>query len=151
MVIAPMKRRWIPLLLLVASAGILPASGQAWTSDFDRAVAMAADTDKPVMVLFTGSDWCGFCQRLEATVLSTQAFQDFAGEHLILMVADFPRKKLPEKIAYQNERLQRKYGINAFPTVVILDKEEQVLGRIRGYGGWSAESYINRIRAAIEG
>ena len=85
---------------------------------------------------FTGSDWCGWCVRLEKEVFSQPEFKDYASKNLVLLELDFPRRKeLSAEMMEQNQRLAMKYQIQGFPTIVVLDssgKEIAQLGYVRG-------------------
>ena len=89
--------------------------------DADSAFSAAANADKPLLLLFTGSDWCPNCLRLDRTILSTEVFEDFAHDRLILLTADFPqRKRQASELKSQNEALAHKYNPSGlFPTIVL--------------------------------
>jgi len=117
----------------------------AWTTDFQAALARAKKEKKYVVADFTGSDWCGWCVRLKEEVFDTPEFHAWAKDNVVLLELDFPRKKkLPEALQTQNEKLQERFKIEGFPTVVFLDGSGKELGR-GGYveGGpakWIAEA-----------
>ena len=70
------------------------------------------------MLFFTGSDWCGWCIRLQKEVLKTPEFNKWANENVILVELDFPRRTAqPDMIKTQNNELQQVFGIQGFPTV----------------------------------
>lgn len=147
------------LLLLVAGCGPSeePTGEQAgvegeaqWSEDYPAALARAQESDRPMFVLFTGSDWCPPCMQLEKNVFSSPVFAEFAEENLTLMKADFPRGKQDEAIAKQNAGLQRQYPIQGFPTVLLLNPQDgKVIFARSGYGGVTAEEYVEEIRAAL--
>ena len=110
---------------------------KGWTEDLDLAMKYAARTKRPIVLDFTGSDWCGWCIRLHDEVFSKKAFKDYADKNLVLVTIDFPRsKKLPAEIKQRNSKLSQKYGVRGFPTIVILDstgkKELGRTGYVRG-------------------
>jgi protein disulfide-isomerase len=120
-----------------------------WLSDFDRARAMAEEEGVPILINFSGSDWCGWCMRLEDEVFTQQPFLDFAEESLILFVADFPRQKqLPEKTAIQNQNLARKFGIRGLPTILLVNAEGEEIART-GYQRGGAETYVRHLKTLI--
>lgn len=113
---------------------------QIWMTDFKQAQQLSLDTGKPLLVNFTGSDWCGWCIKLKKEVFSKADFQSWASEEVILVELDFPRRKrISAELRVQNEGLAREYGIRGFPTVLLLDGKGKVLGKT-GYvpGGPSA-------------
>lgn len=113
-------------------------SGSEWQTDYEQALAAAKAGNKCVLLDFTGSDWCGPCIQMNKVVFSKAAFLTYAEKNLILVEVDYPqRKKLPEKVTKQNERLLHEYGIDnsGFPTVILLSPEGKILGQLEGYAG----------------
>lgn len=111
------------------SLGTAHAADGTWLTDFEKAKATASEEGKPILVDFTGSDWCGWCIRLDKEVFSKQEFKDYADENVVLFVADFPRNKpQSEEIIRQNRDLQYKYGVRGFPTVLLMDNEGEIIG-----------------------
>ena len=118
-----------------------------WSTDWPAVTAQAREADKPILLLFTGSDWCTYCIRLEENVFDTVAFKDFAEDDVLLYKADFPRRKeLPAKVERQNNALQETYPFRGFPTVFVLSPEGEVLGQMGGYGGSSPADYIAELK-----
>lgn len=95
---------------------------------FSPASAAADSSDRPVLLVFSGSDWCQPCIRFEKQVLSDAAFRQFAETRLDVVKADFPqRKKLPPEIIRENERLAERYNPEGgFPHVVLLRADRSV-------------------------
>ena len=114
--------------LASASAAELP-----WMTDLPKAQAKAKEEKKLVMLDFTGSDWCGWCIKLNKEVFSTPDFAEYAKKNLVLVEVDFPRaKKLSEEQKKANEALQTKYAIEGYPTIIVLDGEGKKVGQL-GY------------------
>ena len=113
-----MKTNDIRKLALAVASCAVAAAGFALTGfdpDYDAARARAKAGGKPVFVLFTGSDWCPYCVKLEKEVLSQPEFLDVATNEYELVVLDFPQKKqLPKKRQKRNRELQRKFGVRGF-------------------------------------
>ena len=125
------------LLALFATVMLLCSTSQAaeegWLTDYNDALAQAKKENKNLMVLFTGSDWCIWCKRLQADVLTKDEFKDFAKENLILLALDFPRENKPSKeVQAERRALAEKYQIEGYPTLVLLTPEEKDFGRM-GY------------------
>lgn len=111
-------------------------------TDFEAAQAKAAAEQKPMLLDFTGSDWCGWCIKLDKEVFSQEAFQNYAAEALVLVELDFPRgKDQSAKLKAQNKALAEKYGIRGFPTILILSPEGELIEKT-GYRRGGAESYV---------
>ncbi|MFU8847383.1 MAG: thioredoxin family protein [Opitutales bacterium] len=123
----------------------------AWMTDLEAAKAIAKAENKPMLVDFTGSDWCMWCIRLDEEVFSKQAFKDFAKENLILVEIDFPRKKTQsDELKEKNQALAQKYGIRGFPTILILDAEGKVIERT-GYRRGGPEKYVEHLQGILAG
>ena len=136
--------KFLKTVLMVAVL-IIPgtvSASEGWLTDFNKAKAEAAKRNLPILVDFSGSDWCGWCMKLDKEVFSTKAFKDYAKDNFVLLLIDLPRAKpMPQKVREQNNMLARMYGVRGFPTVLILDKDGNVLART-GYQRGGAEAYI---------
>lgn len=99
------------------------ASAKAgWLVDLDEAYAQSVKTGKPIMANFTGSDWCGWCKKLDADVFSKPEFQEWASKNVILLELDFPRRfQIPQKNQSQNAGMQQALRVTGYPTVWLLD------------------------------
>jgi len=99
---------------------------EGWLDDLQAALDKGKKEKKPVLALFTGSDWCPPCQKLEKNVLLQPAFKSFAEKHLVLLFVDSPQKtKLDEKVQKQNDALSKKFSVEGVPTVIILSPDGQ--------------------------
>ena len=117
-----------------------------WTTDALAALAKARSENKMVLMNFTGSDWCGWCIKLDKEVFSTSAFAWYARENLVLLKVDFPRtRQLPASEALQNETLARKYAINGFPTLVVLRPDGTEKGRL-GYVPGGPKAWLSELK-----
>lgn len=95
-----------------------------WHTDVKEAITISNKEKKPLLMFFTGSDWCGWCIRLQNEVLKTPEFVKWANENVILVELDYPRRtaQTPE-IKNQNAELQQAFGIQGFPTVYFTSAE----------------------------
>ncbi len=106
------------------------AENEGWLVNLDEAYALSKETNKPIMANFTGSDWCGWCKRLTASVFSKKEFQKWADEHVVLLELDYPRrKKLPAEIQQQNAGLQQAFSIRGYPSVWVFDLDKDDSGK----------------------
>src|SRR6188508_993576 len=101
-----------------------PKSELKWYTDVKEAIKVSNKEKKPLLMFFTGSDWCGWCIRLQNEVLKTPEFQKWANENVILVELDYPRRtaQTPE-VKNQNAELQQAFGIQGFPTVYFTSAE----------------------------
>jgi len=96
--------------------------GLTWYTDINKAYELSKKMKKPVFGFFTGSDWCGWCHRLEANVFDKPGFQEWAKKNVILLELDFPRnKQQPEELVKQNQGLQQLFQVQGYPTVWLFD------------------------------
>lgn len=145
-----MLRHWIVGSAIVALAASGAAAASGWDEDYDKALERAAKEGKYVLVDFSGSDWCGWCIKLDQEVFSKQAFKDYAKENLVLVLLDFPRQKSQSKsVQERNQALMRKYGVRGFPTVLVLNPKGEVAGRT-GYKPGGPEAYVKHLKEIIE-
>lgn len=103
------------------------AENPGWLVNLEEAYSLSKKTGKPIMANFTGSDWCGWCKRLTASVFSKPEFQTWAEKNVVLLELDFPRKKtLPADIQAQNNNLAQAFQVSGYPTVWVfrLNKDE---------------------------
>jgi len=150
-----MKRHITLIAIICAVTALATVYAQedatAWLTDFNKAKKEASEKKMPILADFSGSDWCGWCKKLDNDVFSKKEFKDFAKDNLILFLADFPRKKAQdEKIKTQNHALMKKYSIRGFPTVLILDAEGKVLATT-GYVEGGAIAYVEHLKRLISG
>lgn len=128
------------------------AAGDGWLTDIEKARAQAKAEKKVMLLEFHGSDWCPPCIKLNKSVLSTDKFKAFANENLVLVDLDFPRRtKLPEELADQNQKLASQYGVQYFPTVVLVSPDGKVLGQAVGVPDGGVDGFIEFIRKHTEG
>ena len=144
-----MKKLILHSLAVLAATCSLSLAADGWGEDFEAAKAAAAKDKKPILVDFTGSDWCGWCIKLDKEVFSKKEFKDYAKENLVLLSLDFPHeKRQSSKIKKQNEALEKKYGVQGYPTILLLDAEGNVIGKT-GYQEGGAAKYVEHLKAIL--
>lgn len=115
-------------------AVLAPAWAAEWMTDLEEAKAKAAAENKAVLVDFTGSDWCGWCIRLRKQVLDTPAFDTYARDKFVLMEVDVPQNpKFDAALRARNEKLCEQYGVQGFPTIMVLTPQGEVVGGFSGF------------------
>jgi len=134
------------LAIAGAIACSLSARAGEWLTNFEAAKAQAQKDKKPILIDFTGSDWCGWCIKMKKETLDEKAFKDFAEKNLVLLEADFPeRKPQADTIKKANEALKKKYGVEGFPTFLLLDSTGKEIGRQDGYLRGGPTAFIEKI------
>ncbi len=138
------------VLLFAAILFSITLSAQEWQTDFETAKELSSEENRPIILVFQGSDWCAPCIKLDREIWSTDEFKAYAKDHFVMLQADFPRKKknaLPDEQQQKNNQLAEKYNKQGyFPFVVVLDKEGKVLGEA-GYEKTSPEAYIEKLES----
>ena len=105
-------------LLLVLGSMTIEAQELTWHTDINKAMEVSKKTKKPLFLFFTGSDWCGWCIRLQKEVFRTPEFTKWANENVVLVELDYPRKtpQTPE-IVKQNQELQQAFAVQGYPKI----------------------------------
>jgi protein disulfide-isomerase len=128
----------------LAQAGAAEAE---WLTDLPQAQAKAKAEKKMVLLEFTGSDWCPPCKALHKNVLTAAEFTDYAKTHLVLVELDFPRGKTQsEELKKANEALMKKFNVEGYPTVIILDADGKPLKTQVGYDGTTAKEFVAELK-----
>lgn len=98
--------------------------GLKWYTDLAEVQALSKEENKPIFGFFTGSDWCGWCHKLEKDVFVKQDFIDWAADNVILLELDFPKRtaQTPE-LKQQNSDLQQAFGVRGYPTIWIFNAD----------------------------
>ncbi len=142
------------LFLGIACGALSVSAARAeatWLSDFQQAQAEAKASHKLLLLNFTGSDWCGWCMRLQAEVFSQPEFAEFAKQNLVLLTVDFPHAKpLSGEVRIQNRALLQKYGIEGFPTIVVLNGDGKPVG-VLGYLPGGPSAFIDELKKLPKG
>jgi thioredoxin-related protein len=123
---------------------------QNWNTNFEEVKAKAEKENKNILLVFSGSDWCGPCIKLDNVVWKSSEFQAEADKSWVIYKADFPKKKanqLSQELTETNNKLAEKYNKNgSFPLVLLLDKKGKTIGVI-GFKNVSAQDYIKLIHS----
>lgn len=136
-----MKR--VILITLAAVWTVMQVSASEWLTDLPKALDKAKADKKMVFMDFTGSDWCPPCQALHKTVLTSAEFEKFAKDNLILVEVDFPQgTEQTEELKASNKELAKKYEVEGFPTVIVLNAQGKQLTKKMGYTGESAGDFV---------
>lgn len=131
-------------------AALVGAESGKWTMDYESAVKLAAEKDLPMMLNFTGSDWCGWCKLMDQKVFAGEAFKTYAKDKIVLVTLDFPRDplKVPENYLTRNNELKSKFGIQGFPSYIVLDSDAKtVLGQLGAGREKTPESFVEEFKA----
>ena len=116
-----MKKIIIAAFLIVGSIS-MEAQEIKWETNLEAATKVSLKTKKPLMLFFTGSDWCGWCIRLQKEVFTTPEFASWAKQNVVLVELDFPRRTPQnEKIKMQNAQMQQLFQVQGYPTIWLVN------------------------------
>lgn len=125
--------------------------GITWLTNYEEAVDKAKNNGKPLVLFFTGSDWCSWCSKLEKEVFESQEFAELAGNEYVFLMLDFPLyTALTPQLSAQNKQLQKKYDIRSFPTLVILDSAAQQQIGVTGYRAGGGRQYAQHLKKMVD-
>jgi len=129
-----MMRIAIALSLLAGLAIAQDQEKDIWMTDFAAAKAKAKAEQKDLLVDFTGSDWCGWCIKLDNEVFGKNEFQKEAPKSFVLVKLDYPqdKSKMSKELIEQNDKLQGQFSVSGFPTLLLMDADANVFDSI-GY------------------
>jgi len=135
--------------MTAADRGVKPGT---FTQDLDAAKAYAKDHNLPLMLMFTGSDWCFWCKLMDKNVF-TDEFFSYAKDKLVLVAIDFPKdkSKVPAEYVQRNKQLGDRFGIRGVPTYVILKPDGVTeIGRLGAGKEKTPKSFIAEIEALLK-
>ncbi len=117
-----------------------------WYTNYQDALRAGQAASKPIALLFTGSDWCGWCIKLEQEILSSPAFAEAAGNKFVFVKVDFPKRtSLSASQQQQNEALQQKFGITGYPTIILVDPAQQKVIASTGYQAGGPKAFADHL------
>lgn len=139
------------LLTFVLAIGLTTTlSAQEWTTNLKQAKSKATKENKNIILVFSGSDWCAPCMKLEKQIWESPEFKNEAKEHWVLLKADFPRRranKLSKEQTKENEKTAEIYNPNGyFPLVVLINATGKALGKT-GYKDLAPKDYIKHLHS----
>ncbi|BCX48269.1 hypothetical protein HAHE_21770 [Haloferula helveola] len=137
------------VVLVALSTTAAFASG--WGTDWEAAKAQAKKENKPILINFTGTDWCGWCIKLEKEVFSKESFKEYAKDNLVLMEVDFPRKKeQSDELKAQNKKLDKEFKVEGYPTIYLVDAEGKKLSGDIGYREGGPDAYVAHLKSLLK-
>lgn len=134
--------------LMTLAVSAMAEKGEQWLTDMDKAQKVAAAEGKDIFMFFTGSDWCGWCIKLDDEVLSKGEFLDYAKDNLVLVELDFPQDEdlLSAEQRAHNERWKELFQPSGFPTVYLTDASANAYAKT-GYKSGGPQVYIEHLKA----
>jgi thioredoxin-related protein len=128
------------------------AAAGEWTMDYDAALKAAAENGNPIILDFTGSDWCGYCIQMQKQIFSTETWREFAADNLNMVTIDFPSNEsiVPREFRKRNEILRDRFGVKGFPTYIFLEPDgKTVIGQEGADPQAEPAGYVRKISALL--
>jgi len=132
----------LALALLLAVLTTASRGNDAWLTSYDAALAAAEESGRPVLAVFTGSDWCQHCRTLERNVLDTEEFLDWASERVVLLMIDLPQEGITLDERKARSRICIKYGVRSFPNTVLIAPGGAAITTQPGYRGQNTGTWL---------
>jgi protein disulfide-isomerase len=146
-----MKKLLLTIISTLAFSAFAVAGESGWLTDYAAAKKQAKDEGKPILLNFTGTDWCGWCIKIEKEIFSQEEFKAYAKDHLVLMEVDFPeKKKQSDEVKAQNKALDKEFKIEGYPTIFLVDAEGKKLSEDIGYRNGGAQAYVDHIKSLLK-
>ncbi len=121
-----------------------------WQTNYNQAMSAAKKANKPVLLFFTGSDWCGWCKKMDKEVFSQPEFAQLVGNDFIFVELDYPMKNtLPSEQQELNNKLKQQYGVTGFPTVILLDANGNFVAE-SGYRPGGPKAYADYLKGLMK-
>jgi len=124
-----------------------------WTMDFEAAKKLAKEKNLPILMNFTGSDWCGWCKLMDKSVFATEAWKTYATQNVVTVYIDFPKDKklVPEKFVDSNKELSKKFSVRGYPTYILLASDgEKQIGQLGASKTATPESFILDLQKQVD-
>ncbi|MEC3907064.1 thioredoxin family protein [Tamlana sp. 2201CG12-4] len=152
-----MKKILITSLIVLLALSYTNAQELKWYADINKALEVAGKENKTLMLFFTGSDWCGWCKRLQREVFNTSDFEVWS-KNVVLVELDFPRRTvLDEATRTQNYQLQKIFRVRGYPAVFFVNAEKMDDGRTNlkslgrtGYVHGGAKKWIDVANSIVK-
>ena len=143
---SPLRATAAAALFILPAVAARAEAKPGWIENQAAGLQTAKSGNKLVLMDFTGSDWCGWCKKLDREVFSTPEFQEYAKKNLVLVELDFPRQKtMAPETKKQNAELAQQYRIQGYPTIIVLNSVGKQVGEL-GYMEGGPKAFI----AALE-
>jgi len=145
-----MKRFLLTLTVLLSMGAF--GSAQEWLTDYSKALEKAKIHNQPILINFTGSDWCLGCIYLQREVFATPEFKVYAGKNLVLLKIDFPKRRTlsPEQKKH-NDDLAKRFDVEGYPTIVVLRSDGTKIGALVGFQPGGPKQFIETLERVMAG
>ena len=154
-----MKKFLIIIVLALSCLSVEAQENLKWHTDLKEAIKVSNKSKKPLFLFFTGSDWCGWCIRLQKEVFKTKEFADWAEKNVTLVELDFPRKAAQaQELKQQNAQHAQFFQVRGYPTVWFANANENKEGKVSftpygntGYVAGGPTAWLNAANKILAG
>jgi thiol-disulfide isomerase/thioredoxin len=129
-------------VVFLAMAGGAAFGSDRWLTSYEAAMESSRETGRPVLTIFTGSDWCPHCRTLEDNVLASDTFRDWAEGKVVLLMIDLPQHGISQAVRSERSQVCIKYGVRTFPSALLIAPDGQKIALQTGYAGTPADAWI---------
>jgi|688.fasta_scaffold07863_1 thioredoxin-related protein len=137
------------VLAVAAFSGGLASASDRWLTSYETAMKTARETGRPVLTIFTGSDWCPHCRTLEENVLATDTFLDWADDRVVLLMIDLPQQGISQAVRSERSQVCIKYGVRTFPSALLIGPDGQKITVQSGYTGQSPSTWVAQFASHV--
>lgn len=147
---------WLGVFLAAGAMSIAQAASglpSGWTDDFAAAKSRAAEEGKKILLVFSGSDWCGWCIKFDKETLSKGEFVKAAAKNFELVMIDSPKdkSKLSAAARTQNPKLVAQYNVRGYPHYVVTDADGKEIARGAGYVKGGPKAFLSKLEQMSRG
>jgi len=125
------------------------SASDRWLTSYEQAMQTAQETGRPVLTIFTGSDWCPHCRTLEDNVLATDTFLDWADGRVVLLMIDLPQHGISQAVRSERSQVCIKYGVRTFPSALLIGPDGQKLAIHSGYTGQTPSTWVAQFASHV--
>lgn len=140
--LAPWLAGFFALCAAFLAPGAAAVASEGWLTSYAEAMAAAESSGRPVLTLFTGSDWCPHCKTLEHNVFASENFRVWARENVVLLMIDLPQAGITQQVRDERSQVCINYGVRTFPTVLLLAPDGRKIVAQTGYKGQSTAEWL---------
>jgi thioredoxin-related protein len=121
-----------------------------WLTNYQAALRLAKESKRPIMTLFTGSDWCPSCILLEKEIINTKEFKAWAAKHFVLLKIDFPNNGYAVSLRKANEEVAKKFAVKSYPTILFIGADEKPNPWKWGYSDVGVEKWMEIVNQSLK-
>lgn len=121
------SKKWHPLTTAIACTFFLSPSTEAQEVNFGYETAReeAIAAKKPLLLIFTGSDWSPLSITFEEEILSHQVYKKWEQKTVVSRIIDLPRTGIDPEIRRLNRALASRFEVTAYPAAIFINPDDE--------------------------